>query len=119
MPEMATATRLAAIGGMGLQIASPHISLHSTTPGTTGAHEISGGLYTRQPCTLRTAGVSKVNTLPLGFRLPSGVTVAYFGVWNSSGVFLWGGTLASPVVAPAGVTTQLTIPATALVLTIS
>jgi hypothetical protein len=83
------------------------VSLHTGDPGTTGAHEVSGGSYMRMPENLdASSGGSKTNSAALEFAgMPAG-TVTHVGFWSlgSGGVFLWGGALSAPVVVPAGAT---------------
>ena len=77
-----------------------YLSLHSGSPGTTGANEITGGSYARQAITFGTASA--------GSQASSGTDAAqsftgmpaeaggcpYFGIWTlvSSGTYLAGGT---------------------------
>jgi hypothetical protein len=81
-----------------LQTPAAFISLHSADPGTSGASEISGGSYARIAVTWGTAAAgSMANTNTITINVPSGTTVAYFGLWTlvSSGVYQVGGALSS------------------------
>lgn len=73
-----------------------YLSLHTASPGTTGANEVSGGSYARQAITFGSASAgSQASTDSQSFAgMPSesGGT-PYFGVWSaaSGGTFECGG----------------------------
>jgi hypothetical protein len=104
------------------------ISIHSATPGTTGASEITGGspAYARVAVTWNAAsGGAVTNSNALTFNLPSSAsapnnTAAYFGIWSAStaGTYYIGGALngGTPIVNGATQGT-LTIAAGALSIT--
>lgn len=62
-------------------------SLHSASPGDTGANEISGGspAYARKAITWNTAAAGSLdnNANPV-FDVPSGATVAFVGLWSAA-----------------------------------
>lgn len=68
-----------------------HVSAHTADPGTTGASEVAGGTYARQPITLGAAagGIKSATTQP-AIPIPAGVTVTHLGYWNAAtgGTFL-------------------------------
>lgn len=82
-----------------------YLSLHSGNPGTTGANELSGGSYARQVVVFAAAsGGSQSSSDSQSFTGLSGPpTVPYFGVWSalSSGTYLGGGPLTTPITAAA------------------
>jgi hypothetical protein len=102
-----------------------YISIHSATPGTTGASEISGGspAYARVAVTWGTPSggvVSNTNALTINF--PASATAAYFGVWSASsaGTYYIGGALNSGTPIVNGATQgTLTIAIGALTVTAS
>lgn len=77
-----------------------YLSLHTASPGTTGASEVTGGSYARQAITFGTpsAGsqVSAGTDASQSFAgMPAeGSGTPYFGVWTASsgGTYLAGGT---------------------------
>lgn len=61
------------------------LSLHSAFSAS-GANELSGGAYARQTVTYAAAsGRSKASSGNVDFSVPAGSTVAWVGVWNSTG----------------------------------
>jgi hypothetical protein len=75
-----------------------YLSLHSATPGTTGASEISGGTYARVSVTWGTPASGSVsNTNTLTVNVPASTTVAFFGLWSAAtaGTYGIGGSLSS------------------------
>lgn len=82
-------------GSDGLGGGGTWISLHSTSPGTTGAAEINGGAYAREQTTWSaSSGGSKVGS-QVTLSVPASTTIAYFGVWSaaSGGTYICGGIL--------------------------
>ena len=76
------------------------VSLHSASPGTTGANELTS--TTRQAATWNAAsGGSKTNSSALTFTTPGTVAALYFGTFSlvSAGTFGIGGALTSSVQA--------------------
>lgn len=83
----------------------PDVSLHTATPGTTGASEnANSGSYARQACSWNAAsGGSKTNSTTLTFSTGGTVAVTHFGTWSSAtygaGTYAIGGALNSSVTA--------------------
>lgn len=74
-----------------------YLSLHTASPGTTGASEVSGGSYARQAITFGAASAgSQVSTNSQSFtNMPAEAGgVPDFGIWSaaSGGTYLCGGT---------------------------
>ena len=94
-------------------------SLHTTTPGFTGANEVSGGAgpYARQLAQfgLPSTGVKTSTDAQNWTGLPS-ATVGYFGFFSAltSGTWLGGGILGSSLTVPAGATVAAAIGAITL-----
>jgi hypothetical protein len=94
------------------------VSLHSGSPGTTGANEIA---TTRVAVTwtASTGGSAASNSGALSINLPASTTATHFGIWSaaSAGTYYIGGPLSPTVTtsASAGVVTiaaaQLTVSA--------
>ena len=82
-------------------------SLHTATPGLTGASEVTGGSYARQALSFGapSSGV-EASTNAQNFTLMPAVTVTYFGVWtaSSAGTYMGGGLLSSSLTVPANAT---------------
>jgi hypothetical protein len=75
-----------------------YMSLHTATPGNTGASEVTGGSYARQAIvfTTATAGVESNNATITFSSLPAEAGgIPYFGIWTlvSGGTYLGGGTV--------------------------
>lgn len=83
-------------------------SLHTASPGTTGASEVTGGTYARRPITWAAGTVDGVVTGSVTFDVPAGVTVTHAGLWSSDAtpVFLDAVTITSQTFSTAG---QLTV----------
>ena len=91
----ATGEDAALDGSGGLGGGGTYISLHSASPGTTGASEISGGSYARVQTTWSaSSGGSKAGS-QVTLNVPASTTIAYFGIWSaaSSGNYVGGGPL--------------------------
>lgn len=75
-------------------------SLHTASPGTTGANEVSGGspAYARQAITWNAAASGNLdnNANPV-FDVPASTTVSHFGLWSAStaGTFYGGDVLSA------------------------
>jgi hypothetical protein len=90
-----------------------YLSLHTADPGTTGANEVTGGSYARQPITYGAAAsgskASSGSHASQAFPgMPSESGNLWTGVWTAatSGTFLWGDPTAGvtgPVAAGATV----------------
>lgn len=80
----------------------PYISLHSASPGTTGANEITagveGGSYSRQAASSWDSNLPRTNSTAITWSNTPYTAVTHFGIWDavSSGNFLMGGTLIIP-----------------------
>ncbi len=71
--------------------AAPHLSLHDGEPGETGANEVTGGSYARQPTTFAAAsGGATNNSTQEDFTLMPAVTIFFAGLWDavSAGNFM-------------------------------
>jgi hypothetical protein len=72
-----------------------YVSLHTGSPGTNGANEVSGGspAYARKAMTWNAAsGGGLDNSNAPVFDVPAGTTVSHFGLWSaSSGGTFYGG----------------------------
>lgn len=80
------------------------ISLHTASPGTTGANEATGGspAYARKQTTWAggssdgvTAGSEVTIDVPAG-------TYTHFGIWSAGGTYVDGGTIPSTTLAAQG-----------------
>lgn len=87
-------------------------SLHTATPGTTGASEVTGGTYGRQAVIYGAASSGvEVTTDAQNWTLMPSCTVTYFAHWTTvtSGTYLGGGLLTSSLTVPAGATVAAAI----------
>ena len=88
---------------------SIYISVHSASPGGTGANEIAS--TTRQGDTAFNAASSgaTANTSAITFTSMPSATVSHIGIWDAaaSGNFLWEGALSSSVVCGSGDTFEI------------
>ena len=96
MALLATASENTAIAAIFVPSTTYYLSLHSATPGQTGASEISGGSYARQAITFGAAsGGSEASTNSQTFtNLPvESSGIPYFGIWSASsgGTYIGGG----------------------------
>lgn len=69
-----------------------HVSLHSASPNASGSNEITGGspAYARQvPSFTPAAGGATDLTTGLTFNVPTGASLAYYGLWKGT-TFLGG-----------------------------
>lgn len=93
-----------------------HLSLHTADPGTTGASEVSGGSYARQPVTWGAAASGTATGGQVTFSVNAG-TYPYFGAWSAltGGTFRGGNAVAvSQTLSSAGqILLTVTIPVTA------
>lgn len=75
-------------------------SMHTASPGTTGANEVSGGspAYARKAITWNAAATGNLdnNANPV-FDVPAGTTVTHFGLWSAvtGGTFYGGDALSA------------------------
>ncbi len=79
---------------------SAYVSLHTGDPGDTGASEVSGGGYARQPVTFTNAGNNPTvasNSAVINFPTATAGwgTISYFGIWDAvtAGNFRGSGTM--------------------------
>lgn len=86
--------------------AAAYASLHTASPGSTGASEVSGGApaYARKALTWSAGTVDGTSTATVTFDVPAGITVAGAGVWADAigGTYLDGGTVTSQAIALQG-----------------
>ncbi len=77
------------------------LSLHTASPGTTGANEVADVNYARQDITASMgtpASKSVSNTSAVTFpQAAAGYTVTHWGLWDQSGTFIDGGAFTSSV----------------------
>lgn len=97
MALLSTASENTAIAAVFVPSTTYYLSLHSATPGQTGASEISGGSYARQGITFGSAsGGSEASTNSQTFtNLPAeSGGISYFGIWSAvtAGTYIGGGT---------------------------
>lgn len=68
------------------------VSLHDDDPGSTGVNELAGGSYARQTPSWGSASGGEIQTSSaLDFDVPGGNTVAWVGLWDSTGPTFLGG----------------------------
>ena len=86
------------------------ISLHSASPGTTGANEIAGGSYARAATTWSGAASSSRAGSAVTLNVPASTTITHFGVWSlaSGGTYKRGGPLSASETFTGGGTYTLT-----------
>jgi hypothetical protein len=93
------------IAGVGSTNTVPDMSLHTATPGTTGASEnANSGSYARQAVSWNVAsGGSMTNSNTQTFTTAGSVAVSYIGTWSSAtyagGTYAIGAALNSSVTA--------------------
>lgn len=106
------------LDGTGSTNVIPDVSLHTASPGTTGANEnANSGSYARLACSWNAAsGGSKTNSTALTFTTGGTVAVSHAGTWSSptyaAGTYAIGMALTSSV-------TSVTITVAAGALTLS
>ena len=81
------------------------VSLHTASPGTTGANEVPTGTYARVAVTWNasTGGSAVTNVGALSINLPASTTATHFGIWSAStaGTYYIGGALTPNVTTGA------------------
>jgi len=93
------------LAGVGSTNVIPDVSLHTATPGTTGASEnANSGSYAQQACSWNAAsGGSMTNSTALTFSTLGTVAVTHIGTWSSAtygaGTYAIGAALGSSVTA--------------------
>lgn len=79
-----------------------YLSLHSATPGTTGASEFTGGGYARQAIVFTTwASGGSSNTAAIAVPNAGTTSATYVGIWSAvtAGTYIGGLAMASGVTA--------------------
>lgn len=86
------------------------ISLHTASPATTGANEVTGGSYARVQTTWGSAAASAMTGSAVTINVPSGTTITHFGIWSASsaGTYKGGGALTASETFGSSGTYQLT-----------
>lgn len=108
------------LDGTGSTNVIPDLSLHTATPGTTGASEnANSGSYARQAVSWNAASAgSKTNSGSVTFSTGGTVAVTHFGTWSSAtygaGTYAIGGALTASVTS-----TSITFAAGAITLSAS
>ena len=97
MALLSTTAENTAIASIFVPSTTYYLSLHSATPGQTGANEITGGSYARQAITFGSAtNGAEVSTNSQTFtNLPAeSGGIPYFGLWTTAtgGSYIGGGT---------------------------
>lgn len=87
MPGLTDAGANAMLDALGA--AARLASLHEDDPGSTGAAEVSGGAYARQPIQWAASRRAiKATAGALAFDIPAGATLRFLGYWTADGTFL-------------------------------
>lgn len=97
---------LTMIVGAGTNEQNAHfISLHTASPGTTGANEVAGGAYARVATTWAAPSGASTTGTQVTINVPTGVTITHWGIWTlvTGGLYFDGGLLpASQTYSSAG-----------------
>jgi hypothetical protein len=82
----------------GITAAATWISLHTASPATTGANEVSGGAYARVQTTWGAAAASASLGTQVTINVPASTTITHFGIWSaaSAGTYHGGAALPAP-----------------------
>jgi len=109
MPDFTTASADTALQAVFPTTTTFYLSLHTADPGTTGANEVSGGSYARQPITFAAAsGGSQSSSDAQSFTgMPAETSgCPYFGVQTAltAGTYVAGGATSGLSSIPAGAT---------------
>jgi hypothetical protein len=98
----------------GLATYGNFISLHTSSPSTTGANEVSGTGYARVSATWAASSGGSKATAQVSVTVPAGVTISHYGVWSAltSGNFSFGDALPASEVFGSQGTYQITVTAT-------
>lgn len=89
------------------------VSLHTGSPGATGANEVTGGSYVKGTATWNTPTTSAAGagtctlSAAVDFTDMPASTVSWFAVWTQATVFINGGSLTASQVISAGATARL------------
>lgn len=115
MPDVSTTAANAAVNAV--TPLCTYLSLHTADPGTTGANEVAGGSYARQPITF---GASAGGTAPSSngqtfSNMPAVAGNLWIGTWNavSAGTYEWGSPN-SAVTGPIGAGNSVTFATAAI-----
>lgn len=100
------------------------VSYHSGDPGTTGANEITGNGYARKSVagadwdTVASKSVNNLNSITFPIATGNQGAITHVGVWDSltTGNYLFGGALTSPVTINSGDTAQFQVGALTITL---
>lgn len=97
MPGLSVYTEnnlLSCLRNTGFTVANVFVSLHTSTPGATGANEVSGGSYARIAVTFGApSSGSMANSGIINVNVPASTTVSHFGYWDAVTAGNWiGGT---------------------------
>ncbi len=89
-----------ALTEIGSTLGGKWISVHTGSPGTTGANEVTGGSYVRVATTWGTPAHSNPDSMAgaqVTLNIPSSTTITYWGLWTavSGGTYIDGGPLPS------------------------
>jgi hypothetical protein len=80
-----------------------YLSGHTGDPGTTGANELTGGGYARQPIVFAAGASDGIIASNAAQTMPNAgsTAVTHFGIWTAStaGTYMTGGALTSSVTA--------------------
>lgn len=98
-------------------LATVYVSYHTGDPGLTGANEVSGNNYARASVasadwgTVSGKTVSNANAITFNQASGSQGTITHVGIWDAltTGNFLCGGALTTPVVVSSGNTPQFAV----------
>lgn len=92
-----------------------YISLHTASPGTTGANEVTGGSYARVATSWGSISGGSVTGSQVTINVPASTTIAYWGLWNASsgGNYYDGGQLPQSVSYVSSGTYLITVTLTA------
>jgi hypothetical protein len=73
------------------------ISFHTGDPGSNGANEVAGGLYTREQTAWGAAGSAAKVGSQVTADIPAATTITHWGLWTASsgGTFYYGGPLSA------------------------
>lgn len=82
----------------GITAVATFISLHTASPSTTGANEVTGGSYARVATTWGGAAASASLGSQVTINVPAATTITHFGIWTlvSGGVYHGGAALPAP-----------------------
>jgi hypothetical protein len=93
----ATGEDAALDGSNGLGGGGTYISLHTASPGTTGANEVTGGAYARVQTTWSGSATGSKAGSQVTINVPAATTITHFGIWSAASgpTYIGGGTLPS------------------------